>query len=51
MLPRCCKCCNTIVATLPVTTFPLARSQDAFHAVGQGEGSVKILINPHHNGS
>ncbi|MEU1302989.1 zinc-dependent alcohol dehydrogenase [Streptomyces shenzhenensis] len=39
------------LATLPVTTFPLSRSQDAFHAAGQGEGSVKILIDPNHQGS
>ncbi|MFJ2213942.1 zinc-binding dehydrogenase [Streptomyces sp. NPDC101062] len=39
------------LATLPTTTYPLTASQDAFHAAGLGEGSVKILIDPTRDGS
>ncbi|MEW2570619.1 alcohol dehydrogenase catalytic domain-containing protein [Streptomyces sp. NPDC047070] len=39
------------LASLPTTTYRLAASQDAFHAAGQGEGSVKILIDPTTAGS
>lgn len=39
------------LASLPTTTYPLSASQDAFDAAGLGEGSVKILIAPNHDGS
>ncbi|MFJ8788752.1 zinc-binding dehydrogenase [Streptomyces sp. NPDC102462] len=39
------------LSALPTTTFPLDRSEAAFQAAEQGEGSVKILIEPNHDGS
>ncbi|MFJ7996250.1 zinc-binding dehydrogenase [Streptomyces sp. NPDC096310] len=38
------------LAALPTTAFPLSRSEDAFHAAGRGEGSVKVLIAPNRIG-